>query len=344
MDVRIALRTDGFSPEPLSLFEPGTDGMRAGMAARSPGRPTRAGHATVDYAPYRDILTRATGFMDAYDYTLNPYAGCSFGCTYCYAAFFSRSKAERDGWGYWVKVKENAVERLKRRRLSLDGKLIYMSSVTDPYQPIERRLRLTRQLLQVLADRHRPRLVVQTRSPDVVRDADLYLRMSRGGSFRVRQGSLLGEEGPGRSDPGGVGDVQVNLTVTTDDEDVRRTFEPHCPSNEQRLGAARELRSRGVRTCITLTPLLWVNDPESFAKRLLATGVSSFIMQPFHLQRGKFVAGTRDSALGLMADKLGTSPGDFRAAYERHYRAVREVLMRHLPAPGEGKDGFRPPF
>ena len=314
------------------------------MSEQGVERPSRAGHATVKYAPYRDILTRATGFMDAYDYTLNPYAGCSFGCTYCYAAFFSRSKEDRDRWGYWVKVKENAVERMRQRRRSLDGKLIYMSSVTDPYQPIERRLRLTRGLLQVLADRHRPRLVVQTRSPDVVRDADLYLEMGRNGGSPVGQASLLRSGESGSFDPGSEGDVQVNMTVTTDDEDVRRTFEPHCPSNGQRLSAARELQSRGVRTCITLTPLLWVEDPESFAERLLATGVRRFIMQPFHFQRGKFVAGTRDAALGLMAAKLGARPADFRVAYERHYRSVRAVLMRRLPNPGEGKRGFRPPF
>ena len=69
--------------------------------------------------------------MDAYDYTLNPYSGCSYGCTYCYAAFFSRDRKKQDSWGYWVSVKENAVEKLKRRRLPLDDQLIYMSSVTD---------------------------------------------------------------------------------------------------------------------------------------------------------------------------------------------------------------------
>ena len=77
-------------------------------------------------------------------------------------------------------VKENALELLERRkRGALDGKLIYMSTVTDPYQPIERQLDLTRGLLEVLADRHSPKLVVQTRSPDVARDCDLFLRGSR---------------------------------------------------------------------------------------------------------------------------------------------------------------------
>ena len=97
--------------------------------------------------------------MDVYDYTLNPYSGCSFGCTYCYAAFFSRDTEKRDNWGYWVNVKENAVEllqkRLKRTPDALDGKLIYMSSVTDPYQPVERELKLTRRILEVMAEGHR---------------------------------------------------------------------------------------------------------------------------------------------------------------------------------------------
>ena len=151
--------------------------------------PYSLGHTRISYGQAKEILTRATGFMDAYDYTLNPYSGCSFGCTYCYAAFFSRDTEKRDNWGYWVNVKENAVEllqkRLKRTPDALDGKLIYMSSVTDPYQPVERELKLTRRILEVMAEGHRPKLVVQTRSPDVVRDCDLSNKSkTRAGGFR----------------------------------------------------------------------------------------------------------------------------------------------------------------
>lgn len=260
--------------------------------------------------------------MDAYDFTLNPYAGCAFGCTYCYAAFFSRSTAERDAWGEWVRVKENGVDSLaRRRRGSLDGKLIYMSSVTDPYQPIERKIELTRGLLGMLAKRHRPKLVVQTRSPDVVRDADLFAKIvARGGR------------------------VQVNMTVTTDDEDVRRAFEPSCPGNRQRLQAVGALVRRGVPTCVTMTPLLLVQDAETFAEELLGTGVEHFIVQPFHFQRGKFVAGTRDTALGIVAEKLSCKGRAMVDGYLEHYRDVREVLRRRLPRLGEGKQGFQPPF
>lgn len=286
-------------------------------------RPERMGEASISYAGAKQILTRATGFMDAYDYTLNPYSGCSFGCTYCYAAFFSHDVERRDSWGYWVTVKENAVELLERRkRGSLDGKLIYMSSVTDPYQPIERELKLTRRLLESMAERgDKPRLVVQTRSPDVVRDCDLYHRI---------------EENGGR--------VQVNMTATTDDEDVRRTFEPFCPSNAVRLRAIGEVQSAGIEACITITPLLLVTSPFVFADRLYETGVHKFIIQPFHFQRGKFLAGTRDKALALMAEKLGCTRTSFRGKYLEHYEIVFNSLKAVLPELGEGKIGFSPPF
>ena len=288
-------------------------------------RPAGIGETSVAYNAAREVLTRATGFMDAYDFTLNPYSGCSFGCTYCYAAFFSRDVEKRDNWGYWVTVKENAVEllekRLKRRSESLDGKLIYMSSVTDPYQPVERELKLTRRLLEVMADGHKPKLVVQTRSPDVVHDCDLFRRI---------------EENGGR--------VQVNMTATTDDEDIRRTFEPFCPSNPVRLRAIGEVKSEGIDTCITMTPLLLVSSPYAFADSLCATGVEKFIAQPFHFQRGKFLAGTRDRAFDLMAEKLGCDRDSFKDEYMEHYKMVFGVLQDQLPELGEGKDGFKPPF
>ncbi len=286
----------------------------------------RVGQADVAYVKTGQLLTKATGFMDAYDFTLNPYSGCSFGCTYCYAAFFSRDADKRDNWGYWVSVKANAVALLDKRRRSLDGKLIYMSSVTDPYQPIERQLGLTRGLLEIMAERHKPKLVVQTRSPLVERDCDLFRRI-------VDKG----------------GRVQVNMTVTTDDEDIRRTFEPFCPANRRRLAAIRAVQAAGIDTCITMTPLLLVNDNDAFADDLIGTGVRRFIAQSFHFNRGKFVAQTRGQAFDLMAEKLGCERGNFVGEYLKRYRQFFKVLSNklrdnNLPPLGEGKAGFAPPF
>ena len=306
---------------PLASLSPEL-GSRMEQPAAVAG-PASVGQTAITYAPTSQVLAKPTGFLEAYDFTLNPYSGCSFGCTYCYAAFFSRDVAKRDSWGYWVSVKENAVELMSRpRRRPLDGKRIYMSSVTDPYQPIERELELTRRLLQVIVERgEKPKLVVQTRSPDVVRDCDLFRRI---------------EENGGR--------VQVNITVTTDDEDIRRTFEPFCPSNMARLRAIGEVQAAGIDTCVTMTPLLLVSSPYAFADRLRDTGVPKFIVQPFHFQRGKFLAGTRDKAFELMAEKLGCDRDSFRREYLEHYAMVVDALRDTLPELGEGKDGFAPPF
>ena len=286
----------------------------------------RTGQAEVAYIKTGQLLTKTTGFMDAYDFTLNPYSGCSFGCTYCYAAFFSRDTAKRDNWGYWVSVKANAIELLNKRRRSLDGELIYMSSVTDPYQPVERQLELTRRLLGIMAERWKPKLVVQTRSPLVERDCDLFRRIEDNG-----------------------GRVQVNMTVTTDDEDIRRTFEPFCPANHRRLAAIRAVQAAGIDTCITMTPLLLVNDNDAFAADLIGTGARKFIAQTFHFNRGKFVAQTRNQAFDLMAEKLGCERDNFVGEYVKRYRQFFKVLSNrlsehNLPPLGEGKDGFAPPF
>ncbi|MEW6474678.1 MAG: radical SAM protein [Actinomycetota bacterium] len=243
--------------------------------------------------------------MTDYDYTLNPYSGCSFGCTYCYAAFFTRNRALQDSWGYWVQVKENAVDRLRRARTPLAGKSIYLSSVTDPYQPVERRLGLVRELLEILADRG-AHVVVQTRSPWVTRDIDVFRQLER---------------------------VRVNMTVTTDSEAVRRVFEPHCPTTEKRLDAISEVAAAGVPTCITATPLLPLDDVERFADRLVATRVPRFVVQPFHSAKGRFVAGTRQAAMDLVAR--------YRWDDEAYARAVKHLRVR-LPHLDEGRAGFAP--
>ena len=270
-------------------------------------RKTKIGQTNIQYIKAASILTEAKGFMGAYDYTLNPYSGCSFGCNYCYAAFFARSSEDRNNWGNWLKVKENAIQLLvKFRKKPLNNKTIYISSVTDPYQPIEKQLELTRDLLKELLKYHKPRLVIQTRSPLITRDIELFKQ------FEV---------------------VQVNMTVTTDSEDVRKAFEPFCPSNKLRLKAIKEITDAGIQTCITMTPLLPIQDAKKFTQELLRTGVQRFIVQPFHPDKGKFVASTREIAFEQIKKMNwdGTK-----------YDEVVEIFRKELPWLGEGKQGFAP--
>jgi DNA repair photolyase len=273
----------------------------------TPPRPDHIGQSAVTYAAAQSILTPASGFIDAFDYTLNPYSGCTFACSYCYAAAFVRDQQRRASWGQWVQVKANAVELLRKRRAKpLSGVTIYMSSVTDPYQPIERKLGLTRALLEEFATYHQVQLVVQTRGPLVTRDIDLLQRFPA---------------------------AQVNMTVTTDDEAVRKVFEPGCAALGRRLDAISAVQAAGIATCITLTPLLPVADPQMFAERLRATGVQQFVAQYLHAERGQFVAGTRAAAIALCRERKWDAAA---------YQAVVAVLKTQLPQLREGREGFVP--
>ncbi|MCY4580810.1 MAG: radical SAM protein [Chloroflexi bacterium] len=298
----------------LGLLPEASDDLKA--------RPDQIGKTEVGYREVKAILNKASGFLSEYDFSLNPYAGCSFGCTYCYAIRFSGRSDAETSWGQWVDVKENAIALLRKIPAGkLDGKRMYMSSVTDPYQTVERRVQLTRALLEILAEKHAPLLVVQTRSPDVARDLDLFSNIEARG-----------------------GRVQVNMTVTTDDEEVRRVFEPGCPSNSVRLKSITHLQEAGIQSCITMTPLLLVQDAGRFAAQLSDTGVSRFISQSFHSGNAEFVAGTRQVAMDLMAEKLGCRSGDVIKEHQRHYNMIRSELVQRLGHVGEGREGFSPPF
>lgn len=273
-----------------------------------PKKKKQLGHTKIDYKMAGSILTPTSGFMKDYDYSLNPYSGCSFGCTYCYAAFFTRDKNKMDNWGKWTEVKENSLALLKKfRSKPLNGKTIYLSSVTDPYQPIEKDLELTRDILKELNEFHpEVRLVIQTRSHLITRDIDILKK------FKI---------------------IQVNMTITTDSEEVRKVFEPFCPSNKKRLEAIQDIQEVGIPSCITMTPLLPIEDMESFSSKLLDTKIKKFVIQPFHKDKGKFVAGTRKEAISIL-EKYNWS--------DKEYRRIVDYFKTQLPYLGEGKSGFAP--
>ena len=190
------------------------------------------------------MLTPTGGYLREFSHTLQPYAGCEFSCVYCYVRELGVQRANpyRRAWSEWISPKINAPERLWReaRRGALDGARVFCSSATDPYTPLERKLGLTRGCLEVMAAHPPDLLVVQTRSPLVARDAELLARI-----------------------PGAL----ASMTVATDDERVRRLFEPNAPGLGLRLEALARLRAAGVPTQAAVSPLLPC-DPERLARRL----------------------------------------------------------------------------
>ncbi|MCC7434228.1 MAG: radical SAM protein [Methanoregulaceae archaeon] len=233
-------------------------------------------HLDVRWSETSPVLNRGTGHLRDYDFAVNSYRGCQFGCSYCYAALFVPDEQDRKAWGRWVVVKERSVAQVRSKQI--DGLKLYMSSATDPYQPIERELELTRGLLEeFLAKRTPPRLVIQTRSPLVTRDIDLLARFPH---------------------------VRVNVSITTDNEEVRKRFEPSCPSISRRLAAVRELREAGIKTHICVSPMLPIHNPARFAEQLRASGANAVVVTGLHEGDTLFAAGTRPEGVA-QARQLG---------------------------------------
>lgn len=256
----------------------------------------------------RSIFSPATGFIQrgGFDWTCNPYIGCSFGCTYCYAMFLPQNRRPKEDWGKWFQAKINAVEVARKHAPKVAGQAVYLSSVTDPYLPAERSLRLTRGILEVLAD-VQPRLLIQTRGPLVVRDIDVLTR------FRS---------------------VRVNVSIPTDDEAVRLRFEPKAPPLERRWAALAALRAGGLPVGICVTPMLPVADPAAFVQRLVDFNPEVLVTQGFHDSRGSFGADTSKAARAILAT-LPWSADD--------YRRTCAALAAHRPTLYEGEEGFFPP-
>jgi DNA repair photolyase len=294
-----------------------TRGLKVGLDSPRVPRvagPDRLGMARVSYADVSSILTPASGFMSQYKFTLNPYGGCSFGCEYCYARLFAPTASKGETWGRWVTVKRNACELLAsacRAGELRSGDAVYMSSVTDPYQPVERRVGLTRAVLEtILASGVQPRLTIQTRSPFATRDVDLFRRFGR---------------------------VRVNFTITTDSDAVRRRYEPHCPSIEARLEAARAVAAAGVPIGVSVSPMLPIEDTEAFGRRLLALRADEYVTQYLKPARPRFAAGSSAEVLGKVSD-AGWTMREYEAARER----LADVLSGWRPLL-EGAQGYAPP-
>lgn len=202
----------------------------------------------------KGILTETSGFLgDGFTHTINAYSGCSFAGSvcgeYCYAQHNHWITHGRD-WKLYG-VKREVAEAYRRdydrirssKRKSPVAIRIYMSSSTDPYLPQEKTLGVTRQLLEAMCERPPDLIVIQTRSPLILRDSDLISRLSE------------------------LTNVWVSITVETDMDSIPG-FPSYATPIGQRLEALSDFRKRGVRTRATVSPLLPVRDIPQFAETL----------------------------------------------------------------------------
>ena len=183
-------------------------------------------------------------------WTVNPYRGCTHSCHYCFARAFHSylDLGIGDDFSSKIVVKTNVVEVLRRELASprWGGDTIAMGTATDPYQHCEGRYRLTRGVVEALADFANP-LSLLTKSTLIVRDLDVFRR--------------LNEAAP----------LTVSMSVGTLDEDVRRVVEPGTPPGRRRLEILERFAEAGIRTGVLVAPVLpGLTDDDEHLDEVLA--------------------------------------------------------------------------
>jgi DNA repair photolyase len=183
----------------------------------------------------RSVISRNDSPDVPFEISLNPYRGCEHGCIYCYARptheYFGLSAGLDFETRIFVKEDAPALLAAEIARPSWRPQVLVLSGVTDPYQPIERRIALTRRCLAVLAAARHPVSVI-TKSALVARDID-----------------LLGELASHRA-------AAVTLSVTTLDEDLRRRLEPRAATAERRLEAMARISEAGIPVGVSVAPVI----------------------------------------------------------------------------------------
>ena len=247
------------------------------------------------YKNPKTLLNKGTGFLADYTHSLNPYTGCAFGCSYCYVRQMPVALFRGQEWGTWVDVKQEAAALLRKelRREKAKGRVtIFMSSSTDPYQPVEYKEQATRSLLEVMAEDPPDFLLVQTRSPLAARDIDLL--------------QALGDR------------VRVSMTIETDREEIRRHFTPHAPPIPARLRTLQRLAEAGIPVQATIAPLL--PSSEAFAEKL-AEVVNRVCVDDYFMGDGSGGRRTQKMGVRSLYQEIGLEewydPQAYRIVYDR---------------------------
>ena len=306
------------------------------IAESAPRTPSTEG-AQADIAYYgaaaRSVLNppEATGM--GY-WSINPYVGCAFGCAYCYARFTHRYVVDRTPLGGaeplppWlaferqVIVKRNAPAVLRetlrhgsdRLQGLIKGEALVLGTATDPYQPAERRFRITRGILEVLAEHGNMRIVIYTKGPLVTRDIDVLKRIARNSR------------------------ITVHVSLITADRDLARRLEPRSPTPDARLKAAGRLAEAGVDVGINVAPILpgITDDPaalDALLARIAAVGVKKI-----HADTLRLRSDARKRYLPLIETGFPDLGPRYRATYARgydvgdRYRAGMHRVMARLCA------------
>lgn len=252
-------------------------------------------------APAKSVLNRVAGMP--FPWSINPYRGCYHQCVFCYArrthTFLEDDGVARWGSRIYVKVNAPAVLRTELSKRSWAHEHVAIGTVTDPYQPLEGRYRLTRGILEALRDYDTPAGLI-TRSPLVIRDIDVLQDLAR------------------------VAGASVSVSIATMDEHLAREIEPTVAPPRKRLQAVEKLAHAGIKVHVALAPILpqITDSPENVEAVVRAareSGAHAVWHNTLHLHEV-----TRDAFFGYLRSRRPDLIAQYATYYKGKY-APKEV-------------------
>jgi len=270
----------------------------------------------------RSILTRTGGYLaEVASHSLQPYQGCALGNSLCGVGCYVRANPwilRGRQWGSFVDVRTNAAEAYAaqyaserawaRRKLGRFG--IYLSSSTEPFQPAEATYGITRSVLRAMLDRPPDGLIVQTHRHQVIEAIDLLKPLAARCELRV------------------------HLSIETDRETLPG-LPGHASPIDKRIAAGEQLRASGIMAVATVAPLLPIDRPEAFFKRL-SSAFDAVVIDHFIGGDGS-PDGTRTRRTPLPIAMQAVLPASVDVAYRDEMIAL---ARRHASRVGVGQAGF----
>lgn len=195
------------------------------------------------------------------DYSLNPYYGCQHKCAYCYVP--NVMKIPRERWGSFVDVKKNIPVVLSKELKNKQSGVVGISTVTDPYQSVEKKYRLTRYCLEQLLIHNFP-ICIQSKSDLILRDRDIISRFS---------------------------DIEIMMSIGTIDDSERKVLEPYSSSIQERLDALKKFSSIGIKTSVFFGPIYPTVEKEKLTEivdKFKDTGIDEIMIDRLNLKPGIF--------------------------------------------------------
>ncbi len=224
----------------------------------------------------KDYLAKSN--LPACDYVINPYVGCPHGCKYCYASFMKRFTGHKEAWGTFIDIKlcDKKIDLKK-----LEGKSVFLSSVTDCYNPFEEKYEITRQIIGQLTNTD-CEILISTKSNLILRDIELLKKLKH---------------------------LKVSLSLNTLDENFKNDMDS-ASSVKDRLDTLKELHDNGIYTVLFMSPIFpYITEFKEIIK------VSSAFVDEYWFENLNLRGDYKNKILGYIADKYPELTGRYNNIY-----------------------------